>query len=211
LKNRTGEAMSRAPKMTVAVALFVTSLASMGVVGLKDSLKRPEYCVTCHPDPYYTSWEDSDYLAEAHARAAIPCQTCHAKSLGAAMMCIVTQMKGDYRLRKLKVSNDACLRCHAHQNYAELIGRTEYVDFNVSTPLGPSLVGYESLAWVASQNPHDSFHYGEMDCRICHKMHEPSVDFCSECHEPAASGAGWTIKVRKKGPIPTPTRLPPMP
>lgn len=31
-------------------------------------------------------------------------------------------------------------------------------------------------------NPHDS-HQGEIRCGMCHKSHEPSVNYCNECHE----------------------------
>jgi len=31
------------------------------------------------------------------------------------------------------------------------------------------------------ENPHDS-HLGEVDCRDCHKMHQPSKLVCESCH-----------------------------
>jgi len=203
--------MPKVLNIILVAVLSLIGLASMGTVTLKDSLKRPEYCVNCHPDPYYTSWEDSDYLAAAHSKAAIRCQTCHPKSLGAAMSNIVTDLKGNFRLRRLRFSKEACFRCHAHGSYAELIERTEHIKLNASTPAGPSSDGDVSKAWVAAQNPHNFYHWGEMDCRICHKMHRASEDYCSECHEPSASGAGWVIQVRRKGHIPAPSSLPPIP
>jgi hypothetical protein len=200
--------MPKVLKMIVAAAVFVTGLSSMGMVGLKDSLKRPEFCIYCHPDPYYTSWEDSDYLAATHARAAIPCQACHPRSVSTAMGNIVTQLKGSYRLRRLRVSKQACFQCHAHDSYAELIERTKHIGPDPSTIAEPASDGERSEVWFAAQNPHKERHYGEMNCRICHKMHRPSLDYCSECHEAATSLAGWTIQVRRKGPIPTPKGLP---
>ena len=174
--------MSKAVNIVAAVAVALIALASMGAVGLNDSIQRPEYCINCHPDPYYNSWEDSDYLAAAHAKAAIPCQGCHPKSLGEAMANIVTKAQGHVRLRRLRVSNEACFRCHAHGSYAELIERTEHIKLQ----------------------PHVPYHYAEMDCRICHKMHKPSEDYCSECHDPSASGPGWIIKEKRKGKLPVP-------
>ncbi|MDL2306415.1 cytochrome c3 family protein [Desulfovibrio sp. OttesenSCG-928-C06] len=46
--------------------------------------------------------------------------------------------------------------------------------------------GWDTLA-VATEshgmyNPHKS-HLGEPDCSICHKGHEPSVNYCSTCHK----------------------------
>ena len=93
--------MPRVLKIIIAAIVFLIGLASMGMVGLKDSLKRPEYCANCHPDPHYTSWEDSDYLAAAHAKAAIPCQTCHPREpRQRRWQDIVTELKGDYQAEK---------------------------------------------------------------------------------------------------------------
>jgi hypothetical protein len=200
--------MPKAANIIVAVVLALVGLASMGAVALNDSIQRPEYCVNCHPDPYYTSWEESDYLAAAHARAAIPCQGCHPKSLVDAVANIVTEVQGHVRLRRLRVSKEACFQCHAHGNYAELIERTEYIKLDASLPTESSNGDKPPKAWVAAQNPHNFYHWGEMDCRICHKMHRASEDYCSECHEASASGAGWTIQVRRKGHIPAPSSLP---
>ena len=100
--------MPKAVKTIVAVAVLLTGLVSMSAVGLRDGLRRPEFCVLCHPDPYYTSWEASQHLAATHAKAAIPCQTCHPRGVGTAVQNIVTQISGDYRLRRMRVKKDAC-------------------------------------------------------------------------------------------------------
>jgi hypothetical protein len=174
------------PKLIIAAIVFVFGLASMGIVGLSDSLKRPGYCAYCHADPHYTSWGDSDYLAAVHARAALPCQTCHPRGLGRSLEEIVTQLTGDSRVRRLRVSNDACFRCHSHPDYADLIARTKHIKLS----------------------PHVPYHYDKMDCRICHKMHKPSEDYCSECHVPSASGPRWIIKEMRKGKLPIPKAPP---
>ena len=210
-QNGARRAMPKILNIVAASALALLGLASMGAVGLKDSIKRPEYCVNCHSDPYYASWEDSDYLAAAHAKAAIPCQGCHPKSLGEAMANIVTTLQGNVRLRRLRVSKDTCLHCHAHASYAELIERTEHIKLEARTPTDASADGEPPQPWAAAQNPHHFYHWGEMDCRICHKMHRPSDDYCSECHEPSTARAGWTIHERRKGPILAPTALPESP
>ena len=31
-------------------------------------------------------------------------------------------------------------------------------------------------------NPHDS-HFPGLECTFCHHVHEPSYDFCLECHD----------------------------
>ena len=80
------------PKLIIAAVVFLFGLVSMGMVGLKDSLVRPGYCAYCHQDPHYSSWEDSDYLAATHAKAALPCQTCHPRGLGRSVEEIATQI-----------------------------------------------------------------------------------------------------------------------
>jgi nitrate/TMAO reductase-like tetraheme cytochrome c subunit len=35
---------------------------------------------------------------------------------------------------------------------------------------------------VRHVNPHDS-HLGEVSCTMCHKMHQPSVLYCNDCHK----------------------------
>jgi hypothetical protein len=171
--------MPKVLKIGIATIVLLMGLASMGVVGVKDSLERPEYCATCHEDPHYASWKDSDHLARTHAKAAIPCQSCHRRSLATSVEEIITEIKGDYQLRKIRVSKDVCLECHTHARYSELIELTAHIKVN----------------------PHEPHHYGEMDCAICHKMHKPSEDYCSNCHEPTASGEGWIIKKGKTRPL----------
>ena len=34
-------------------------------------------------------------------------------------------------------------------------------------------------------------HMGQLDCGNCHRMHEPSVMYCTQCHEDAPVPAGW--------------------
>jgi hypothetical protein len=36
---------------------------------------------------------------------------------------------------------------------------------------------------VKPTNPHENRHYGvETDCVLCHRIHEPSVNYCGDCH-----------------------------
>jgi len=162
--------MPKPLKISVAVLMILLGLISMGMVSLNDELKRPGYCANCHADPHFSSWEHSDYLADKHAKAAIRCQTCHPQTISKGAHNIFTRLKGNFKLRRLRVPKQMCFQCHAHPSYAELIERTS----------------------GTKRNPHKS-HYGEIDCRICHKMHQASVDYCSACHDPTASGTGWVF------------------
>ncbi len=164
--------MPKGLKITIAVVLIVVGLASMGMAWLRDSSRRPEYCAQCHAvmEPYYTSWESSDYLANEHAEAAIPCQSCHSRTMSDSLGEIVTYARGEYEtpLEEQEYSKEWCFQCHEHGSYEELIQRTEELELN----------------------PHDS-HYGEMECNICHKVHRASEDYCAQCHDPMATGTGW--------------------
>ena len=56
-----------------------------------------------------------------------------------------------------EVSIEVCLKCHG-----------SYADLAIVTK-------------GAEPNPHES-HLGKINCTLCHKIHEPSTDFCEQCH-----------------------------
>ena len=61
---------------------------------------------------------------------------------------------------KTFVSAERCLSCHGGR--ADLVKKT---------------------AEVKPENPHDSPHWGSrMECNVCHRQHEKTVDWCSHCH-----------------------------
>ena len=57
-------------------------------------------------------------------------------------------------------SNDRCLACH--DSYETLAAKTPGKDH-------------------PSRNPHNS-HLGPINCRVCHKAHTASINYCYECH-----------------------------
>ena len=62
---------------------------------------------------------------------------------------------------KTMVTAELCLACHGG-NRPELVKKT---------------------AAVKPENPHDSPHWGaRMECSVCHRQHEKTVDWCSHCH-----------------------------
>lgn len=177
--------MPKVAKIITAAVLIVVGLASMGLIWLRDSSSRPEYCAQCHAvmDPYYSSWESSDYLAHKHAEFAIPCQICHSRTISDTLREIVTYARGEYKtpLEEQKHPKEECLQCHEHGSYAELIQRTK--DYTV---------GGQKV------NPHAS-EKGEIECSSCHSMHKESPgitgqtastaaaiskDVCLGCHGP---------------------------
>ncbi|MDR0310806.1 MAG: cytochrome c3 family protein [Acidobacteriota bacterium] len=61
---------------------------------------------------------------------------------------------------KTFVPAERCLACHGGR--ADLVKKT---------------------AAVKPENPHDSPHWGgRMECDVCHRQHEKTVDWCSHCH-----------------------------
>lgn len=58
-----------------------------------------------------------------------------------------------------EVASDQCLACHLH-NYEDLATSTQNLE----------------------PNPHKSPHYEDLDCTMCHQVHEKSELMCAECH-----------------------------
>lgn len=62
--------------------------------------------------------------------------------------------------KKTAVAAERCLECH-----------------------GPAAEVAKRTAAVKPENPHDSPHWGsQMDCTVCHRQHEVTVNWCNNCH-----------------------------
>ena len=62
--------------------------------------------------------------------------------------------------KKTFVASDRCLACHG--GISDLVKKT---------------------AAVKPENPHASPHWGSrIECNVCHRQHEKTVDWCSHCH-----------------------------
>lgn len=58
------------------------------------------------------------------------------------------------------VTADRCLSCH-----------------------GPLDTLVQKTSTVRPINPHESPHWGRgMECNVCHRQHEPTINWCSHCH-----------------------------
>ena len=58
------------------------------------------------------------------------------------------------------VPRERCLACHG--GFSDLVKKT---------------------AAVKPENPHDSPHWGSrMECNVCHRQHETTVNWCAHCH-----------------------------
>ncbi len=75
-----------------------------------------------------------------------------------------------------------CASCHKESPPATPVATSQCLSCHVS---------YEALAQqsgnLGEANPHAS-HQGELPCESCHRIHQPSVDFCAQCHQ-------WGFKV----------------
>lgn len=163
--------MPKTLRVVVAAFLTVLALASIGAIWVKDRSKTPAYCNTCHVvQPYYKSWASSEYPAAVHAKVGIACQSCHARPLRQSVREFVTYyITQDYKepLQEVRVPKEDCIRCHG---------------------------GYETLAELTQDlewNFHNS-HLGQIECRLCHKMHKVSVEYCAQCHKPKLNSPLWT-------------------
>ena len=153
-------AMPRTGKILLALLATVLALASMVLLVLDAQGREPDHCAGCHPiSPYYDSWWSSDDEASAHSRVGVGCLSCHPRTIANEMSEQVAYRTDNYRkpLREVKVPGEVCLRCHG--DYALMAERTAEV----------------------IPNPHFS-HLGKVDCRVCHKMHKESINYCFDCH-----------------------------
>jgi cytochrome c nitrite reductase small subunit len=158
--------MSKKRIVVIAVVLGVVVIGGVGAVGFWQYHEQPQFCATCHiMDPYLESWQASDLGAHAHAEYDVTCLECHEPTVEEQVNELVVYLQGDYEipLRELKYPMEECLQCHEHGTYEEIVETTA------------------DLVETVGANPHAS-HYGEMECRLCHKMHKESEDYCAQCH-----------------------------
>lgn len=123
---------------------------------------NPSFCGTCHiMRPQYQSWSTANLLANKHKQADVTCQACHKSSYADKAKQGVKFVTGQYEepLPELKVSKQECLKCHG--SYEKIAERTAKLE----------------------PNPHQSPHFSDMECNLCHKMHKESKLYCAQCHD----------------------------
>ncbi len=171
--------MSKRRIVIIGVLLGVVLIGGVGAIGLWNYHEQPQFCATCHiMDPYLESWQDSDYGAYAHAVDDVACLDCHEPTTEQQVHEVVVYMQGDFTvpLQEREFGNEFCFDCHLpneHTTYEKVIQLT---------------TGFEL-------NPHSSHLVGQIDCNLCHKMHDASDDYCGYCHGAVATNPGWTIPV----------------
>jgi nitrate/TMAO reductase-like tetraheme cytochrome c subunit len=166
-KNTKVKLLSKLSNKKIIFIMLITFvfLGIGGMVGAKGVLKasdKPSFCTSCHNmQPMYDSYQHSNLLANSHAKAKdkVVCHDCHESSLVKKASEGVKYVTGDYEtpMKTRGFSDDMCLKCHKMN---EVKSKTNF----------------------DGSNPHQS-HLGKLECSSCHKMHEPSKVYCSNCHE----------------------------
>jgi cytochrome c nitrite reductase small subunit len=128
-------------------------------------------CAVCHVMvPYMESLEDVNLLAYTHVQEGLECLDCH-NGVEAVKQVHEEAVAGE-PIPERKVEMEFCFDCHfdnEHTSYEQIVELTADLEEEVGA------------------NPHDS-HYGQMECRLCHKMHKESEDYCAQCH-----AWGWEV------------------
>ena len=143
----------------IMVAVIIVILGGTGV-GLVKAADNPAMCAVCHNmDDYYNSYNEEGLLAHKHAEADVTCHDCHTEPITESINKGVKYITANYEehLEKRDFgTREFCLECH---DFDEVKTNTNFEE----------------------SNPHDS-HNGEMECNVCHNMHQESEVMCQECH-----------------------------
>ncbi|MDR0433668.1 MAG: cytochrome c3 family protein [Gracilibacteraceae bacterium] len=187
------------PKKVILVLGVLVLLGAGGGFGVMKASDNPAFCTLCHNmQKYYDSFsfsqtdekngENYDLLAKRHADSAdaLVCHDCHEASLSVQLSEGVKFITGNYLdpLERRDFGDQFCLDCHDFEEVKQ-ITRERFAE--VSGP--PYNVA----------NPHDS-HNGELDCSVCHRMHQKQTLLCAQCHELKWTGevlrdAAWIPKL----------------
>ncbi len=73
-----------------------------------------------------------------------------------------------------------CAACHGKARKSEPVAQEKCLECHGN---GDSKALAAKTAEAKPLNPHESRHYGtQAECVLCHRQHEPSVNFCLDCH-----------------------------
>ncbi|NLW91462.1 MAG: cytochrome c3 family protein [Syntrophomonadaceae bacterium] len=158
---------------TVLIVIAVLIIVGGGIgAGLFKASEKPAFCASCHNmESYYTSWIDSNLLANKHEKADVTCHDCHQASISAKINEGLKYITGDYKTPMEKHNfgtREMCFQCHS--------------DAGTGSPKGDTFDTATSETAFAESNPHAN-HNGVQDCNMCHSMHQQSEIMCVQCHE----------------------------
>jgi len=159
----------------IACASLSTSPSTSGTIQEQTAWSMDNACLECHQAE---GTSDANSACMSSMRASENCITCHTDEKDR-----LTAAHKDYdsgaiavKLKKTKVSRDACLSCHSiDELIASQASSTILTDY------------YGEVA-----NPHDipvnTDHTRDLGCGVCHKMHlggsasDIAPDVCEGCH-----------------------------
>lgn len=158
---------------TILIIIAALIIVGGGIgAGLIKASEKPAFCANCHNmKTYYTSWNNSNLLANGHKKADVTCHDCHQESISAKMNEGLKYIIGDYKTPMEKHNfgtKKMCLECHSSAG--------------TGSPKGDTFETATSKTAFAEGNPHAN-HNGVQDCNKCHSMHRQSKVMCAECHQ----------------------------
>lgn len=194
------------------VGIVVVAVGAAGIWGhfwdFRVGDPTSESCGNCHVmEPYVESLATTDLLGGSHADQDIACTDCHEYDFDHQLNDTIAYLGGEVRgegqqpLEPVRYEMDFCFECHEHGSYDQIIWRT--MDLGVTDPQAK---GHDA-------NPHQSPHYSELECNLCHRVHTPSILYCWECHaydfgNPQFSREAYNESVLEAAPEATPELTP---
>lgn len=160
----------------IVVGVVAAALVAAGV-GFWVWHEQPGFCnAICHTpmDPYVEGYYSRDpaLLSAVHEGADVTCMGCHKPTLSEQLAEGASWVAGGYGvpLEQRRFDDRFCLNKACHDTSRE--------------GLAVDTRGY-------AYNPHEDYHGDDLACRDCHKVHEPSVNACTQCHADALVPDGW--------------------
>lgn len=154
-------------RLGVVLGLLLAVCALPALAAPKDG--KPSDCYSCH--------EKSDkVLPDTHkpteGMTLETCRDCHRHGGKSARLSGKLPLVHTHQL-----SGMSCARCHGDGK------KKEAVETEVCESCHDPVKLAQKTAQVKPENPHTSPHYGTaLNCTFCHRAHEPSENFCAQCH-----------------------------
>ena len=129
---------------------------------------NPSSCYACHE-------QKDKILPEGHeateGMTLASCRDCHRQGGKSVRLAGKIPLAHTHQL-----SGMSCAKCHGE-------GKKNAVETEVCESCHDPLKLSKKTADVKPENPHTSPHYGtSLNCTYCHRQHEPSENFCAQCH-----------------------------